>query len=187
MNMMPPSAAPRRRRQRHGRHAHGRGAAEARARPLRHHRVRRRAARQLQPHPAVAGAGGREDARRDRHQQPRAGTRENGITLHAGDPVGRHRPPRADGDARPRGIDVRLRPAAAGHRLEAARAAVPGADLPGVLRLPRSRRRRRDAERARRDAQARRGHRRRPAGPRSGLRPAAARHGGHRRPPDADT
>ena len=45
--------------QRHGRHAHRRRAAQARRRrPLRHHRVRRRAARQLQPHPAVAGALG---------------------------------------------------------------------------------------------------------------------------------
>ncbi len=49
--------APGRRRQRHGRHAHGRRAAEARRRrPLLDHRVRRRAARQLQPHPALAGA-----------------------------------------------------------------------------------------------------------------------------------
>ena len=52
-------------RQRHGRHARGRGAAEARRRrPLQHHRVRRRAARQLQPHPAVAGAVGRGAGRR---------------------------------------------------------------------------------------------------------------------------
>jgi ABC-type proline/glycine betaine transport system ATPase subunit len=41
-------------RQRHGRRAHARRAAEDRARPVRHHRVRRRAAPQLQPHPAVA-------------------------------------------------------------------------------------------------------------------------------------
>ena len=58
-------------RQRHGRRAHARRAAEARARPLRHHGVRRRAAPQLQPHPAVAGAGRRADARRDRAQPAR--------------------------------------------------------------------------------------------------------------------
>ena len=52
-------------RQWHGRHAHRRGAAQARRRrPLLHHRVRRRAARQLQPHPAVAGALGRTAGRR---------------------------------------------------------------------------------------------------------------------------
>ena len=46
---------------------------EARARPLRHHHLRRRAARQLQPHHAVAGAVRREDLRRH-HPQRRAGT-----------------------------------------------------------------------------------------------------------------
>ena len=55
-------AAPRRRRQRHDRDADGRGAASPRARPLRHHGVRRGAAPQLQPHPALVRAGGREDA-----------------------------------------------------------------------------------------------------------------------------
>ena len=64
-------------RQRHGRRAHARRAAEDRARPVRHHGLRRRAAPQLQPHPAVAGAGRRADAGRDRaerlglvHRQP---------------------------------------------------------------------------------------------------------------------
>ena len=52
--------------QRHGRRAHPRRAAEGRARAVRHHGVRRRAAPQLQPHPAVAGAGRRADAGRDR-------------------------------------------------------------------------------------------------------------------------
>ena len=52
-----------RRRQRHGRHAHRRGAAGSAAPDmLRHHGLRRRAARQLQPHPAVAGAGRRDGA-----------------------------------------------------------------------------------------------------------------------------
>ena len=41
----------------------GRGIARDRARRLRHHRLRRRAARQLQPHHAFAGARGREDLR----------------------------------------------------------------------------------------------------------------------------
>ena len=51
--------------QRHGRHAHRRGTAQARyRRPLLDHRVWRRAARQLQPHPAVAGALGRAAGRR---------------------------------------------------------------------------------------------------------------------------
>ena len=69
-------AAARRRRQRHGRHAHARGAAEARAGPLRHHGVRRRAASELQPHPALAGARRRADARRDRAERRATGTRE---------------------------------------------------------------------------------------------------------------
>ena len=64
----PPACAARGRRQRNGGNADGRGAAVARSRPLRHHRHRRRTAPQLQPHPAVLGAGGRQDARRDRHQ-----------------------------------------------------------------------------------------------------------------------
>jgi nitrite reductase (NADH) large subunit len=41
---------------------------QGRARPVRHHRLRRRAAPQLQPHPAVARAGRRADAGRDRAQ-----------------------------------------------------------------------------------------------------------------------
>jgi ABC-type sulfate/molybdate transport systems ATPase subunit len=55
-------------RQRHGRRAHARRAAQDRSRHVRHHRLRRRAASQLQPHPAVAGAGRRTDAGRDRAQ-----------------------------------------------------------------------------------------------------------------------
>ena len=45
----------------------GRGARCAGSRPLRHYRDRRRAASELQPHTSVLGAGGREDACRNRH------------------------------------------------------------------------------------------------------------------------
>ncbi len=64
---------------------------------LRHHRVRRRAARQLQPHPALAGARGREDRRRHHRSTRASGTRQNGIALQAGDPVVEHRPRAARG------------------------------------------------------------------------------------------
>src|SRR5437764_5181976 len=47
--------------------ANGRGARCAGSRPLRHYRDRRRAAPELQPHTSVLGAGGREDACRNRH------------------------------------------------------------------------------------------------------------------------
>src|SRR5206468_4329694 len=57
--------------QRHGRRAHARRAAPARARALRDHRVRRRAASELQPHPLVAGARRRAELRRDRAQPAR--------------------------------------------------------------------------------------------------------------------
>ena len=103
-------------RQRHGRRAHARGAAEDRARAVRHHRVRRRAAPQLQPHPAQPGAGRRADARRDRPQPAVLVRRER-----------HHAACRQEGDAhRPRSSRVvhaddgtagALRPPAAGHRL----------------------------------------------------------------------
>ena len=51
---------------------------------LRHHDLRRRAASELQPHPAFAGARGRADARRDRAEQRREWYAKHGITLHAG-------------------------------------------------------------------------------------------------------
>ena len=47
--------------------ANGREARCAGSRPLRHYRDRRRAAPELQPHTSVLGAGGREDACRNRH------------------------------------------------------------------------------------------------------------------------
>ena len=47
--------------------ANGGGARCAGSRPLRHYRDRRRAAPELQPHTSVLGAGGREDACRNRH------------------------------------------------------------------------------------------------------------------------
>ena len=53
-----------------------RGAAEARAGDVRHHGVRQRAARQLQPHSAVARARGREDRRRHHAEHARVVCRE---------------------------------------------------------------------------------------------------------------
>ena len=169
-------------RQRHGRRAHARGAAEDRARPVRHHRVRRRAASQLQPHPAVAGAGRRADARRDR-AQPASGTRSNGITLHAGKKVVDDRP-RAPRRRRRRRHRSAVRPPAAGHRLEPVHPAGAGQGPAGRDRLPRHRRHRRD-DRRREALQARGGDRRRPARPGSRQRPDAARHGRDRGAPHA--
>ena len=62
------TAIARRCRQRHGRHRLRRADPEARA-AVRHHDLRRRDPRQLQPHPAVVGARRREGLRRD-HAQP---------------------------------------------------------------------------------------------------------------------
>jgi len=55
------------RRQRNAGNANSGGARCAGSRPLRHYRDRRRAAPELQPHTSVLGAGGREDACRNRH------------------------------------------------------------------------------------------------------------------------
>jgi MFS transporter, NNP family, nitrate/nitrite transporter len=57
-----------RHRQRHGRLPGGRGDPQARSWPLRDRDLRDRTPRQLQPHHALAGAGGREDLRGHRHQ-----------------------------------------------------------------------------------------------------------------------
>ena len=57
------SDAPGRDRQRHGRRARGRGDPRARRRRLRHHGVRRRAVRQLQPDPALQRARGQRRTR----------------------------------------------------------------------------------------------------------------------------
>ena len=107
--------------------------------PLPHHRVRRRAARQLQPHHAVLRAGGRQDGRRHRHQLPRLVRRER---HHAGHrrrgharSIRRRRTVTLAG-----GRDAALRQAADRHRLEAAGAADPGAGPARRLRLSRHRR-----------------------------------------------
>jgi nitrite reductase (NADH) large subunit len=52
-----------------------------------HHDLRRRAARQLQPHHALAGPGGRQELRRYRDQRSRLVSPTNAIDLIAGDPV----------------------------------------------------------------------------------------------------
>jgi hypothetical protein len=111
---------------------HAGRAAQARAGDVRHHRVRRRAASQLQPHPALAGAGRRDDAAGHHPQRPRL-VRDNGITLHAGKKVTEDRPHRAQGHRRPDGTEAEY------DRLLLATGStpfilpVPGKDLPGVI------------------------------------------------------
>ena len=117
------TAAARGGRQRHGRRAHGRGPARARARALRHHGLRRRAARQLQPHPALAGARRRADRRRH-HAERRGlvcGERHYLAPRQAGHP---DRPRPAPGRSRRRHRG-RVRPAAARDRLDPGHAADP--------------------------------------------------------------
>ena len=70
------------------------------------------------------------------------------------------------------------------HRLQPVHPAGAGQGPAGRDHLPRHRRHQRDDRRGA-QVQARRGHRRRPARPRSRQRPEAARHGRHRRAPDA--
>ena len=160
-------------RQRHGRRAHARGAAEDRARPLRHHGVRRRAAPELQPHPALAGAGRRADDRRD-HAEPVDWYAEHGITLHLGQDGRRRSTASGASSSRP------TAPRRPYDRLLLATGSnpfilpVPGKDLEGVITY----RDIADTQRhdRRRDAQARGGDRRRPARARGGQRPEAARH-----------
>ncbi len=111
-------------RQRHGRHPDGRGAAGPRARSLRHHRVRFRALRQLQPDSAVAGARRREDRQRH-HAQHRAVVR--GQRHHAA----QGRTDRDDRSAHLRSRHRRrragaLRPPADRHRFEPDHAAAAG-------------------------------------------------------------
>ena len=169
-------------RQRHGRRAHAGGAAEDRPRPVRHHRVRRRAASELQPHPALARARGRADLRRDRAE--RHGL-VRGARHHPARRQGRdaHRPPppRRPGRGRHRG---RLRPPADRHRLDALRAACAGQGPGGRHRLSRHRRHAGD-DRGRDEVPPRGRHRRRPARARGRQRTDAARHEGHRGAPHA--
>ena len=138
------TAQARRHRQRHGGHEGRRGAARDRARRLRHHRVRRRAAPQLQPHPAVAGAGRREARRRHHPQSARVVPRER-----------RHAARAAIRSSRSTGVRrvVRSRSGveAPYDRLLLATGSkpimlpVPGHDLAGVIDLSRPARRRRHA------------------------------------------
>ena len=165
--------------QRHGRRAHARRAAEDRTGPLRHHRVRRRAAPELQPRAAVAGAGRRADAGRD-HPQPAVlvcSARHHAAPGQDGHADRPRAPPRG-GPGRPwrRGLG-RLRPAAGRHRLQPLHAAAAGRRAGGRHRLPRHRRHP-GHDRRRRDLPACGGHRRRPAGAGGRQRPAAARHAG---------
>ena len=98
---------------------------------------------------------------------------KNGIELHSGDPVSWHRPCRQTRH-HPQRRGIRIRQAGAGHRLEALRAAGAGPRPPGVLRLPHHRGPR-GHQRGAANAEERRGHRRRPAGPR--MRQGAQGHG----------
>ncbi|MNC16263.1 hypothetical protein D3C75_641120 [compost metagenome] len=164
-------------RQWHGRGTHPGGAAQARAGHVRHHRVRRRAASQLQPHPALPGAGRRTDLRGDRAQRPRLvqGQRHRPAHRLQG---GRHRPPQPQGDRRRRQRG-RLRPPAHGHRLQPVHPAGPRQRPRRGDRLSRHRRHR-DDDGNRQDPPPCAGDRWRPARSGGGQRPQAARHGRHR-------
>ena len=164
-------------RQRHGGRAHARGAVEDRPRPLRHHGVRCRAPSQLQPHPAVAGARRRTDARRNRAQPAELVRREQ----HHAPPRqegGRRRPQEAHRARRGRHRGD-LRPAADRHRFEPLRPARSRQGPRRRHRLPRHRRHQRD-DRGGHQVQARGRHRRRPARAGGCQRPDAARHAGQR-------
>ena len=139
---------------------------------------------QLQPHPAVAGARGREDARRHHAEHARVVRRER---HHAASPARRSSRSTARAGAC-RADDGTEAPY---DRLLLATGSnpfmlpVPGKDLEGVIAY-------RDIADidtmidAARDVQARGRDRRRPARPRGRQRPDAARHGRHRRASDAD-
>ena len=160
-------------------------AARARAGPLRRHDLQRRAARQLRPHHAVAGAGRREDLRRHHHQRAMHWYVDNGITLYR---ARRSRRSTAHARGRHRGA-ARVVPY---DRLLIATGSdpfilpVPGNDLAGRRHLPRPRRRQRACSTAATSRRQRRRHRRRPARPRGRRRPDEARHGRHRPASDAD-
>ncbi len=150
---------------------------------VRHHGVRQRAARQLQPHPAVAGAGGRENRRRHHAEHARVVRRERHHAArrrrsraHRSSAAARHRQERARGA---------VRPADSRDRLEPDRAAAAGQGAAGRRQLSRHRRRRSHDRRVAR-VQARRRHRRRAARPRGSVRPPEARHGRHRRASASD-
>ena len=149
---------------------------------VRHHDFRRRDARQLQPHPAVVGAGRREGRRRD-HAQPARVV-----------PAQQHPPPRRRAGhrrrRRPQGRHDRRRRASTAFDtllLATGSSRVDAADRGRRqgrrLRVPHARRHAR-AARAREARRQGRRHRRRTARPRSRARPAGAGLRRHRRPPD---
>ena len=167
--------------QRHGRRAHAGGAAQDRARPLRDHGIRGRAPPQLQPHHAVACAGGRAAAGR---YHPQRLVLVCAARHHpaCGLPRARSRPGAPRGARRGRGRTAgerRVRPADPGHGLaplHAARARARAgrrAGLPRHCRHP-------GHDRGGRQPPPCRGHRRRPAGPGGRQRTHEARHGRYR-------
>ena len=95
------ASTPRHHRQRHVAGPRARKTVRSRARSLRGHDLQRRAARQLRPHHAVAGAVGREDLRSDRHPRRRLVRRSRRDALQ-GPPHRRDRPRRQDRDLRAR-------------------------------------------------------------------------------------
>ncbi len=167
-------------RQRHGRGPYPGRTAQAQLGLLRHHGVRRRAPSQLQPHPAVPGAGRRADLRGNRPQRPQlvCGKRHQAPPRPQGG-ADRPGPPQGGRRGRQRG---RVRPPAAGHRLGPLHPADTRQSPAGRDRLPRHRRHP-GHDRLRPDPQPRGGDRRRPARPGGGQRPQATRHGRDRRAP----
>ena len=91
---------------------------------------------ELQPHPALAGARGRADARRHHAERPSTGIATNGITLHLGKKVVKIDRVAREVDRRRRHARA-LRPAAARHRLESLHPADPGQGPAGRAHLPR--------------------------------------------------
>ena len=157
----------------------------ARARSLRRHDLQRRAARQLRPHHAVAGAVGREEPSRTSSSTATAGTQARHHAPQG--PRGRQRSTAtAQTVTSDNGMTVALRQAGHRHRLRSVHHSGARARLPGVLTYPRSRRRRTRCSPPRKAGGTRGGDRRRPA--RASKRPPACaqRHGRHRRPSHAD-
>ncbi len=157
-----------------------------RRQPVRHRHVRRRALRQLQPHPAVEHSERRAGHERDLHQSAGLvrGQRHQAARRNAGR---RHRP-LCQGRRRGQRCPSALRQAADRHRqprlhsADGRRQRHPGQDQAGRLRL--SHHRRLHQNRRDRPAEpARGGHRRRTAGPGSGARAAQPRLRGSRRSP----
>jgi hypothetical protein len=167
-------------RQRHGRCPHRRRTAEDQAGSLRHHGLRCRAAPQLQPHPALAGAGRRNEGSRTSSSTISTGTSDNNIKLHTGKQVKKidrvKRKVIADDGTEESYDRLLIATGSTPFMLP-----IPGNDLPGVIGYRDIKDTDEMIEAAK--AQARRRHRRRPARPGSRQRPQAARHGCHRGAP----